>query len=147
LNGKLLPAILLSIALLVTGCKDSSPLKSDLEVSINQAFHMNFDYLDHVQVYKRGQDHTYSETLLDLKGDSIRGLVMLLAKAKQTNDSPDIPTFPYKIVLSTSPEGKKYNKKQTSAELLVFSDEQNTYISYEKKLYKLTESLKSFGIE
>ncbi|ASS76587.1 hypothetical protein CIG75_17535 [Tumebacillus algifaecis] len=140
--------LLLFTAIFVLGCSDSSPLKSDLEVAINKTYDMQFDYLDHVQVYKLGEDGTYKESLVELKGDIIRGIVLTLAKASETSEVKGINTYPYKIVLSTSREGMEYNKKQTSAELLVYPKGQATYLFYENRYYKLSgDDLKSYGIE
>lgn len=139
--------LLFVLATLMFGCSDPSPLKSDLEVSINQTFDMKFDYLDHVQVFKVSADGSSTQPLVDLKGDNIRGIVLTLSKAKLSADNSLPETFPYKIVLSTSPEGLEYNKKQTTADLLIYLEGATTHISYNKKHYILTEDLSSYGVE
>ncbi|WP_132945524.1 hypothetical protein [Tumebacillus sp. BK434] len=135
----------IALAALLFGCSDPSPLKSDLEVAINQTFGMQFDYLDHVQVFKVGNNTL--ESLADIKGENVRGIILTLSKAKLSVEEPLPKTFPYKIVLSTSPEGLEYNKKQTTADLLVYQEGEVTHISYNNRHYVLKEDLSSYGIE
>lgn len=134
---------LLVLSVFFSGCfADSSPLRSDIENAINKTYGMDFGYLDQVQVFHNGEE------IRKIQGESVRHFILLLAKATKTEEKDDLPKdAPYEILLSTSQEGLQFNKNQTSAELHVFLQGKDTYLRYNNQLFKLSESLSSYGIE
>ncbi|GAM15261.1 hypothetical protein SAMD00020551_3417 [Mesobacillus selenatarsenatis SF-1] len=113
---------------MLTACSDPSPLKSDIEVKINELFGTKFGLLDQVYIQSEGKTLTvlnpseflgYLEGAEKTAGEEITGAIV--------------------IVLKTSSEMKEYSKEQTIEELSFVTD--NKLICNEDYCYKTSKEL------
>lgn len=112
--------------LLLTACSDPSPLKSNLEIKINEMFGTKFGVIDQVYI------HSGEKTLTVLNPDEfLRYLEGAEKVAAEENPSQ------MSITLKTSEGMKEYSKEQTS-EKLSFDPDQNV-ICNEESCYKASE--------
>ncbi|MCA0987604.1 hypothetical protein [Guptibacillus algicola] len=93
---------LLVLLLIITGCADPSPLRSNIEVAYNQMFGTEFGVMDQVIVKQK------EETLAVLGAEEFLELVQ---EAKESKSRAE--TFDYTITLQTSEAMKEYSKEQT----------------------------------
>jgi hypothetical protein len=126
--------VALSIFLL-TACSDPSPLKSNIEVKINELFGTKFGVIDQVYI------HSGEKTLTVMNPEELlRYLEGAEKVAGEENPSQ------MSIILKTSEGMKEYSKEQTS-EKLSFDPIQNV-ICNEDSCYKTSEEftdlIKSF---
>lgn len=111
---------------LLTACNDPSPLKSNIEVKINELFGTKFGVIDQVYI------HSGEKTLTVLNPDEfLRYLEGAEKVAGEENPSQ------MSITLKTSEGMKEYSKEQTS-EKLSFNPDQNV-ICNEVSCYKASE--------
>jgi hypothetical protein len=103
--------IFIALCLLLTACSDPSPLKSDIEVKINELFGTKFGLLDQVYIQSEGK----SLTVLNP-----REFLGYLEGAEKTAGE-EIPGA-IAIVLKTSSGMKEYSKEQTIEELSFDTD-------------------------
>ncbi|WP_377889919.1 hypothetical protein [Alkalihalobacillus sp. R86527] len=93
---------LLVLLLFITGCADPSPLRSNIEVAVNQMFGTEFGVMDQVIVRQK------EETLAVFGAEEFLELVQ---KAKESKSRAE--SFDYTIILQTSEAMKEYSKEQT----------------------------------
>jgi hypothetical protein len=117
--------VTLSIFLL-TACGDPSPLKSNIEVKINELFDTKFGVIDQVYI------HSGEKTLTVLNPDEFLGYLEGAEKVESEENSSQMS-----ITLKTSDGMKEYSKEQTS-EKLSFDPNQNV-ICNEESCYKASE--------
>lgn len=129
--------ILLIFFVALLGCSAPSSLKSNTEITLNKAFHTNFDYIDTIGI------HHYSaagkKELLNriIKNDKVSKIVNELSTGKKyTKDIADIEPK-YSITFITSPEGYEYNKRQRQAEMDIVETSDGTIIHYQGAKYLL----------
>ncbi|MBT2694252.1 hypothetical protein [Bacillus sp. ISL-55] len=128
--------IFIAFCLLLTACSDPSPLKSDIEVKINELFGTKFGLLDQVYIQSEGK----SLTVLNP-----REFLGYLEGAEKTAGKEI--SGPIAIVLKTSSGMKEYSKEQTIEELSFDPDKNmicNEDICYKTsvELADLIDSLK-----
>ncbi|WP_270181435.1 hypothetical protein [Alkalihalobacillus sp. CinArs1] len=98
MNRKLPTLIFLFV---LTGCGDPSPLKSNIEVEINQMFGTEFGVMDQVFVQHEG------ETIAVLGAEEFLEAIRDSSKSSQSKEGD------YAIVLQTSEGMKEFSRKQT----------------------------------
>lgn len=134
--------LLFVLSISFVGCvSDPSPLKSQLEVSLNKTFNMEFDYLDQIEIYHWNSKERKYELFQTLNEEQVNELGNEMAKAKEI-EGIKVSDFTYKVVLSTSNAKVEYNRKQTKAEMFLFMRDQEIFIFYNNNLYKAPNHLK-----
>lgn len=141
--------LLLAISIINSGCaRDPSPMKSDLEVRVNQSFQTDFDYLDQMEFYQWNSTTSTYDLVHTLKDDSVREIGLLLAESQPLADQ-GIDHFPVLIVLSTSEESTELNKRQKRAELYLSHRNETVILKYKDRYFEgadhLWNTLRSFG--
>ena len=124
------------LIILPTSC--ASPLKSEVEVVVNETFGTNFDFLDKIDVQRKIAEEEYK---LVTKLEPSKMVEFL--KDLQTIEVPsNIENADYQLLLYTSEEGMEYNKKQTEATLYYFPDASS--LCYETKCIEVDNDLRKF---
>lgn len=121
--------------LFLSACSDPSPLKSDIEVKINELFGTEFGIVD--QVYINSGDK-------NLTVISPKELLSYITDTKKVPGAEDNQAI--SITLKTSDSMKEYSKEQTSEKLSYNPDQQvlcneNSCYKVSKELNKLIQSL------
>lgn len=118
--------LFIALSILLTACSDPSPLKSNIEVKINELFDTKFGLIDQVYI------HSGEKTLTVLNPEEFLSYLEGAEKvAGEENPSQ------MSITLKTSGGMKEYSKEQTS-EKLSFDPNQNV-ICNEDSCYKASE--------
>ncbi|MBN3554535.1 hypothetical protein JYA63_09680 [Fictibacillus nanhaiensis] len=124
--------------LFLSGCVDSSPLRSHVEVQINQAFKTKFGLIDHVIV----KDLKKNETLTVLNPELFSNSLGSMKRVKIHLLNPD-----YSLNIKTSKESKEYSREQIKATLLYDSKKEIICTKNKKICYETSDSLRTFLIE
>lgn len=113
---------------LLTGCSDSSPIRSDVEVKYNQLFNTKFGVITNVNIM-------LEKDIVDVINP--REFLEYLEDLEKTN-TIDIQKD-LTIQLSTSNEMKQYSKEQTSSNL--YYDTEKKLLCGEEICYLATQKL------
>jgi hypothetical protein len=122
----------------LTSCNDPSPLRSNIEVQINQAFDTEFGMIDQVIVIDLNKDETLTVLNPELFSNS-------LGKMKKIKINKLVPD--YSFHLKTSQDNEEYSKQQINATLLYSSEKEIICTENKKVCYETSESLRTFLIE
>lgn len=114
--------------LFLSACSDPSPLKSDIEVKINELFGTEFGIVD--QVYINFGDKNL--TVINPKE-----LLSYIKDTEKVTSGEENHTI--SIILKTSDSMKEYSKEQTSEELSYNLDQK--VLCNENSCYKVSEEL------
>ncbi|WP_394603568.1 hypothetical protein [Fictibacillus sp. UD] len=127
--------LLMLFVLLTTGCSDPSPLRSNIEVQINQAFETKFGLIDQVII----KDLKKKETVTVLNPELFSNSLGKMKKIDTHSLKPD-----YSFFLKTSKESEKYSREQTEATLLYNAKKEIICTENKNVCYETSDSLRTF---
>lgn len=127
--------LLLLFVVLLTGCSDPSPLRSNIEVQVNERFGTKFGLIDQVIV----NDLKKNEIITVLNPEHFSNS---LGKMKEINTPPLKPD--YSFILKTSKESEEYSREQTVATLLYSAEKEVICTENNNICYETSESLRTF---
>lgn len=130
--------LLLFCFFVLTGCSDSSPLVSNIEVQINQTFGTKFGFIDQVIVKDLKKNETVSVLNPELFSNSLGAM-------EKITENRLLPNYSFHI--KTAEENEEYSRKQTRATLLYSAEKEIICTENQKVCYKASESLKTFLME
>lgn len=130
--------LLMILVMLTSGCSDPSPLRSHVEVQINQTFGTKFGLIDQLII----KNLKKNEIVTVLNPEHFSNS---LGKMKKVNGRLLKPN--YAIYLKTSKESKEYSKEQTEATLLYDSEKELICTENKKLCYETSDSLRTFLVD
>lgn len=130
--------LLMILVMLTSGCSDPSPLRSNVEVQINQTFGTKFGLIDQLII----KNLKKNEIVAVLNPEHFSNSLGKMKKVKGRLLKPN-----YAIYLKTSKESEAYSKEQTEATLLYDSEKELICTENKKLCYETSDSLRTFLID
>lgn len=126
------------LVMLTSGCSDPSPLRSHVEVKINQTFGTKFGLIDQLIIKNLKKNEIVTVLNPEHFSNSLGKMKKVEGRLLKSN---------YAIYLKTSKESEEYSKEQTEATLLYDSEKELICTENKKLCYETSDSLRTFLVD